>query len=113
MQTLVHDVEEERVMEEKKNKVPGEYHSVSVMVIILLTREGEGEGDECGICRITFGIIVKVITHYLRNTSFPLMRRYRYWDGISVAYFIVTQMETYTNSRFFSWFFCWSYTTAR
>ena len=59
------------VWEEKKKKVPGEYHSVSVMVIILLTREGEGEGDECGICRITFGIIVKVITHYLRNTSFP------------------------------------------
>ena len=39
------------------------------MVIILLTREGEGEGDECGICRITFGIIVKVIIHYLRNTN--------------------------------------------
>ena len=45
MQTSVHEVEEERVREEKKNKVPGEYHSVSVIVIILLTREGEGEGD--------------------------------------------------------------------
>ena len=69
MQTSVHEVEEERVREEEKNRVPGEYHSVSVMVIILLTREVEGEGDECGICRITFGIIVKVIIHYLRNTT--------------------------------------------
>ena len=38
--------------EQEENKVPAEYHSVSVMVIIL-TREGEGEGDEGGICRIT------------------------------------------------------------
>ena len=52
MQTSVHEVEEERVREQEKNKVPAEYHSVSVMAIIL-TREGEGEGDECEICRIT------------------------------------------------------------
>ena len=62
------------------------------MVIILLTKEGEGEGDEC---KITFSIIVKVIMHYLRKTSSPWIRRY--WDGVNVAYFIVTQMETYTH----------------
>ena len=39
--------------EQENNKVPAEYHSVSVMAIIL-TREGEGEGDERGICRIRF-----------------------------------------------------------
>ena len=40
------------VREQEKINVPAEYHSVSVMAI-MLTREGEGEGDEFGICRIT------------------------------------------------------------
>ena len=35
MQTSVHEVEEVRVREQEENKVPAEYHSVSVMAITL------------------------------------------------------------------------------
>ena len=83
------------------------------MVIIILTREGEGQGDECGIRRITFGVIVKVILHYLRNTSSPWIRRY--WDGVSVVYFSHTNGNLHSLPVLFMvlWFWTCSYATVQ